>query len=78
MITKEKQLIRGKSFMKGKSFAIMAPADAGAMPRIRIRAICARQLAVPPVLGERRVGSGSSRTLAAGSDPRRRADGNPA
>jgi hypothetical protein len=32
MITKEKQRIRGKSFTKGKSFAIMAPASPGETP----------------------------------------------
>jgi hypothetical protein len=32
MITKEKQRIRGKSFMKGKSFVIMAPVSPGAAP----------------------------------------------
>jgi hypothetical protein len=32
MIMKEKQRIRGKSFAKGKSFAVMAPARPGETP----------------------------------------------
>jgi hypothetical protein len=42
MITKDLQLIRCKSFMKGKSFAIMSPVSRARAARMPKRVICAR------------------------------------